>query len=167
MNGHRPMHGLFVCALLVCAACSRPQPAREAAAPAAEPAALNACALVTKADVAAAAGLAAKEVKQGISTAMTTQCTFVAEDGTTLDVLIKRSPVKYDVEEQVAGMKKAMPGLPMRDAPGIGDRAFYMGGQLSVFRGDLYVLVSMLGFPPGPRTDAAAARLARKVLSQV
>jgi REP-associated tyrosine transposase len=35
------------------------------------------------------------------------------------------------------------------------------------FRGGDYVLISMHGFPPGEKTDAAAAALARKVLSQI
>jgi len=60
-----------------------------------------------------------------------------------------------------------MPGIAQREVAGIGDKAYYMGGQLNVFRGRHYVLISMPGFPPGEKTDAAAAAVAQKVLSQI
>ena len=155
--------------LLLSAACSRkgaPQPTAASDSTAAA-AGLNACTLVTAADVAEMAGMTAKEVKPGISSAMTSQCTFVAEDATTVDVMIKKSPVNYDVESEIAGMKKAMPGVPVREAAGIGERAFFIGGQLSVYRGSDYVLISMLGFPSDAKTDEAARKLAGKALSRL
>jgi hypothetical protein len=159
--------------LLLGGACGRqesPPPAAAAASPAqpaAAPSGLNACALITKDDVAALAGMTAHEVKPGISSAMTSQCTFVAEDDSTVDIIIKKSPAKYDVASEMVGMKKAMPGVPVREAAGIGERAFFMGGQLNVYRADTYVLISMLGFPVDPKTDEAARKLAEKVLAQI
>jgi hypothetical protein len=174
MKHFRYAAALPLCVLLLgTVACTRQEDQKSgvgSAAPqraATEPVAIKACALITKADVAELAGITAKEVKEGMSSPMVSQCTFTAEDVTTVDVMIKRSPVRYDVDSEMAGMKKGMPGVPFREAAGIGDRAFYMGGQLNVYRGDLYVLISMLGFPPGPKTDEAAQKLAQKVLSQL
>lgn len=152
--------------------CSRPEASKSpdkgtAAAPAAaESGNLNACAILSKADIAQITGMKVEEVKDRMSSPMTSQCTFIAADATAVDVMIKRSPVNYDVAAEMNGMKKAMPGIPQRELAGIGDKAYYMGGQLNVYRGGDYVLISMLGFPPGEKTDTAAA-LARKVLSQI
>jgi hypothetical protein len=122
---------------------------------------------LNKATITEITGMQVDEVKEGMSSLTMARCTFTAADATTVDVMIKRSPVKYDVASEMEGMKKGMPGIPQREVAGIGDKAYYMGGQLNVFRGGEYVLISMLGFPPGEKTDAAAAALARKVLSQI
>jgi hypothetical protein len=159
--------------LLYGVSCSRqeaPKSADEAATAAPAAAAsgkLNACAMLSKATITEITGLTVEEVKDGTSSPFMSRCTYSAADATTVDVMIKRSAVKYDVASAMEGMKKTMPGIPQREVAGIGDKAYYIGGQLNVFRGGDYVLISMLGFPPGEKTDAAAAALARKVLSQI
>jgi hypothetical protein len=156
--------------ILAGAACRQktPEPAAAASPAQSSPVAgPNACALVTKADIAAIAGMTAKQVKQGANDATTSECSFVAEDDMPLDVLIKKVPADFNVNSAINDVKKMLPGVPVREISGLGDVAFFTGNMLHVYRGRSYVLISMLGFPVDPKTDEAARKLASKVLSQI
>jgi hypothetical protein len=176
MNRQDPYHMaiLLSALLLTTAGCSR-EGAQKSAAQTTSPAEsgtpasnkISECSFIGRDDIARAVGNPVTDVEEGMKSAMTSQCTFVTGTVEWVDVIINRSPVNYDVAAEIAAMKKAMPGVPFREVTGIGDQAFLMGGQLSVYRGDLYVLVSMLGFEPDPKATAAAEKIAAMVLSRL
>jgi hypothetical protein len=150
LSAHSPM-----------AAPARPKPALKA---------VTACVAATQADIQEALGEAVTKGTEHTEGSEST-CDY-AGDGGQVSITIHRSVGKLDVPSAIADLKAAMPDAKLREAPGIGARAFFVdlggdGAQLFVIRDDReFLLVSVLGFGDATRVSPAAGRIARKALDR-
>ena len=135
------------------------------------PAPVTACAAVTQA-----------EIEQALDTSVAagaeetdgpeSNCNY-AGPGRLVTVSIRRTSAKLDLSAEIASLKQAIPEGIVRNAPGIGTRAFFMdiagaGVQLHVIRGERdAVMISILGFGEASQVSAAAEGLARKALARM
>lgn len=132
---------------------------------------VSACSAVTKADVAQALGLGVeKEDEQQEKLAST--CTYTRRRAQ-VSVTVQRLQKKLNMETEMAALKASMPDSAVREASGLGDRAFFLdipgaGTQLYVINGDSdFVMVSVLGFGEATQVSPAAEALVRKALGRL
>lgn len=146
-----------------------------AALPAQSPLSLKpptACTVVTQADVEAALGRPVSGGVEHKTTAMQSTCDYTAGDGEVTVALVHSSD-KLDPDAEVSELKKILPKGAVREADGIGVRAFFLdipsaGAQLHVLRGEHdYLMVSVLGFGSPAQVSDKALRLARKALDRL
>lgn len=162
------MAALFHLPLLLAVTTQSPAPAP--AAPSAQIKAMTACLAVTRAEVEAAIGQPIGSGKEHKDRATST-CQYDGADGQ-VTVAIYRSLVKLNLSAEIKQLQKSIPEAKIRDAQGLGTRAFFMdmggiGTQLHVIRGEYdYVLVSVLGFGGASRVSGAAEVIARRALDR-
>lgn len=99
-------------------------------------------------------------------------CDYTAGDGEVTIALV-HSADKLDADEEIRQLKKILPKGAVREAEGVGVRAFfldipYAGAQLHVLRGDHdYLMVSVLGLGGPAQVSGAAVQIARKALDRL
>lgn len=136
---------------------------------------LDACALITQEEAAAALGEQVGLPKQQVlseateNTAEVSRCSFeaVASAAKTVSILARRSSFKdsrpSSVRETLAGS-----GIEVQDVPGVGDTAFWGSNQLHVFKGDdLYLIISIFGIKGEAEALERTKSLAQKALARV
>lgn len=132
---------------------------------------LSACTAVTKSEIEAALG---RPVSGGVEHKGDGQstCDYEGGDGQITIALI-HSNDKLNADVEIADLKKLLPKGVVRDAVGLGARAFFVdipnaGSQLHVLRGEHdYLMVSVLGFGgPGQISDTVM-RIASKALERL
>jgi hypothetical protein len=128
------------------------------------------CTLLPKAEAEAVAGEPLGEPKKGpeapaSADVTASQCLYASSDGMrSMSVLVRHSK-KGDNEPGYARGAMKSSGMTVTDVPGLGDAAFWTGGQLQAFKGrHVQVVVSMIGFErPEERATAAARKLLEKL----
>ena len=145
-------------------------PVRSAAASGLRPS-VTACAVVTKADVVQALGFAIEKGEEEKQEAAST-CSYSKQDGM-VSVTVQRLQKKLNLEVEIAALKASIPDSAVREASGLGGRAFFLdisgaGTQLYVIHGDCdFLVVSVLGFGEAARVSSIAEVLARKALARL
>jgi hypothetical protein len=158
---------LYLSLLFSITASTRPAPAMKPAAVRA----VTACAAVSKADVEQALGRSVSDGKEQTDATEST-CDYTGVYGQ-VTVTIQRLPARPDIAAEIDSLKRSIPGSAVRDAEGLGSRAFFLdiagaGTQLHVIRGEKdYLLISVLGFGEAAQVSAAAERIARKALDRM
>jgi len=145
---------------------------------------LDACTLITKADVAAIMGQPYQDGQHGLEndgsggTAVFSECRFAlaADPFTKVSVFVRRSPVNDNTPSAIEQDRQSMRenfNATLRDVAGVGDVAFWAvypsGRQLHVFKGgNLYLFVTLSStFPDNDATIAKAKALAQKTLDRL
>jgi hypothetical protein len=86
-------------------------------------------------------------------------------------VTVQRLREEINFAAEIGSVRAAMPEAKIRPAAGLGGRAVFVdlaraGTQLHVVRqGDVYVMISVLGFGEAAEVSGAAETLARRVLA--
>ena len=99
-------------------------------------------------------------------------CDYASEKGQ-VTVTVHHSTAKLDVAAEVAALKAAIPEAKLRDAPGLGVRAFFLdipgaGTQLHNPCSDSdYLMISVLGFGNPADVAAQTEKLARRALARL
>jgi hypothetical protein len=127
--------------------------------------------VVTKADVVKALGLSVErgeaEEQESVST-----CSYSRQHGL-VSVTLQRLQKKLNLAVEIAALKASIPDSTIREANGLGERAFFLdmpgaGTQLYVIHGDSdFLMVSVLGFGEPSSVSPAAESLARKALGRL
>ncbi len=121
------------------------------------------CQVLTKDIAAAALGVAVKEPPRTFTNGPSNSCVWSSASG-------KRATVQLtlftDAARKDAGYDDSKKQLGGRDITGIGDRAFYGGGQLQVRKGDWYLAI-LLGTSGGQPTDDQLRTVANAVLANL
>ena len=134
---------------------------------------IDACTLLTKAEIQAAIG---KNVGDGklntkANAAVGLPCEYVVDPSGSFSILIKTAGSGENADKVMAELKKMK--IAVSDAPGIGDRSFFSSPgygivQLNTFKGSRYLIITML--VPGVNEAAqktAAEKLMRKALTKI
>lgn len=129
--------------------------------------AVDACALLTKAEVEAIAGRPMSKgapppaVPPASADVTFTQCSWPTADGDNPIGLSVRISKKGDGAPGYARQTAIDSGFKVEDVSGLGDLAFWNGIQLQVFRGkDLQLVVNIMGHKGGKEKAVAVARKA-------
>jgi hypothetical protein len=144
---------------------------KAAPAPATLPKTETACTIVIKADIEAALGRSVSNPVEHREAAQST-CDYT-DRGAEVTIALVHSNDALDAEAEVAELKKILPQGAVREATGVGTRAFFVdiphaGAQLHVLRGEHdYLMVSILGFGDPAEVSDAALRIARKALARL
>lgn len=146
----------FISAALVAASIASAQPARQS----------SACALLSKLDIERATGIPVRDGVPQLNTGTLTSCSFSAERGGRVTILVRRIPAANWSSEQIARMTRGVRLGTWSEMQGIGDRSFlyrlpHEGGVLCVFGGAYYLQISMLRIGEPSGTPAALKQLAR------
>jgi hypothetical protein len=133
--------------------------------------ALDACALVSKAEIEAIAGRPMAKgapppaVPPTSADVTFTQCSWPTPDGDDPIGLAVRISKKGDSAPGYARQTAIDSGFKVEDVSGLGDLAFWNGIQLQVFRGkDLQIVVNVMGHRDG---KDKAIQVARKALARL
>lgn len=134
---------------------------------------IDACTLLTKAEIQAAIG---KNVGDGklntkANPAVGLPCEYVVDSSGAFSILIKTVGPGENADKVMAELKKMK--IAVSDAPGTGDRSFFSSPgygmvQLNTFKGSKYLIITML--VPGTAEAAqktAAEKLMRKALTKI
>lgn len=129
----------------------------------------SACALLSRLDVERATGIPVREGVPQLNTGTLTSCSFSAERGGRVTILVRRIPAANWSSEQIVRMTRGVRLGTWSDVHGIGARSFlyklpHEGGVLCVFGGAYYLQVSMLRITEPSRAPAALEKLARHAL---
>ena len=127
---------------------------------------IDACTLLTKAEIQAAVG---QNVSDGKLNAKANPdvgapCDYVIGDYGAFSILVKAATFSETADKMMAELKKMK--IAVSDAPGIGDRSFFSSPgyrmlQLNTFKGSKYLIITML--VPGA-TEAAQKIAAEKLM---
>jgi hypothetical protein len=144
---------------------------------------IDACALLTNADLESILGETIKDRKPGTQVAgalTTSQCFFASASARSVSLTVTRTnPAgrsgvtarEYWRRQFHAGEHDAEDDRRARPVPGLGDEAFWTGtrfaGALYVLRGDVFVRISVGGIGDEKARIDASKRLAREVLRRV
>jgi hypothetical protein len=134
---------------------------------------IDACTLLTKAEIQAAIGQNVSDGKLNANAnpAVGTPCEYVIGSSGVFSILVKAVGPGETADKVMAELKKMK--IAVSDAPGIGDRSFFSSPgygmlQLNTFKGPKYLIITML--VPGA-TEAAqktgAEKLMRKALTKI
>jgi hypothetical protein len=137
---------------------------------------LDACALLSKANVEKVLGQAiesvnASRVSEGTdATAAASQCSYKIAAAQTVEFFARRSPIADNTPEAIGRVRDTLKDITQKepvDVAGLGDTAFWTASrQLHVFaQGNLYFYVSMMNFKDEADAKAKATELARQALS--
>ncbi|MGA2434083.1 MAG: hypothetical protein ABSG25_02230 [Bryobacteraceae bacterium] len=133
--------------------------------------AVSACVAVTQSDVDEALGVSVGKGEEHREGGQST-CDYEGRNGE-VRVTVRHLAAKLDMPVEIEALKAAIPDSKLREAPGIGTRAFFLdisgaGTQLHVLRGDFdYLMISVLGFGGPEDVSAPAGKLARKALGRL
>jgi hypothetical protein len=134
-------------------------------------AAVDACALLTKAEVEAIAGRPMSKgapppaLPPASADVTFTQCSWPTADGDNPIGISVRISKKGDSAPAYARQTAIDSGFKVEDVSGLGDLAFWNGIQLQVFRGkDLQLVVNIMGHADGKEK---AIQVARKALAKL
>jgi hypothetical protein len=134
-------------------------------------AAVDACALLTKAEIEAIAGRPMSKgapppaVPPASADVTFTQCSWPTADGDDPIGIGVRISKKGDSAPAYARQTAIDSGFKVEDVAGLGDLAFWNGIQLQVFRGkDLQVVVNIMGHKDAKEK---AIQVARKALAKL
>jgi hypothetical protein len=169
--------------VLALPACRGDAPPRvdEDSAPSAEtappPSPLDACAIITAAQVDEILGDTPGDPIVGMNQpgddrlAQVSQCTWPAQDSErVLSVLIRRTPTDQNTPAAIEQVRETLrtAGLTLEDADGPGDVTFWTGTELHVFRGQReYAIVELTGFEDRNAALAGARRAAEIILENL
>jgi hypothetical protein len=134
---------------------------------------IDACALLTKAQIQAAVGQNVGDGKPNpnANPAMGTSCQYVIGDYGSFSILVKAAGSGETADKMMAELQKMK--ITVSDAPGIGDRSFFSSPgygmlQLNTFKSSMYLIITML--VPGASEAAqktAAEKLMREALTKI
>ena len=134
---------------------------------------IDACTLLTKAQIQAAVGQNVSDGKPNANAnpAVGTSCQYVIGDYGSFSVLVKAVGSGETADKMMAELTKMK--IAVSDAPGIGDRSFFSSPgygmlQLNTFKGSTYLIITML--VPGATEAAqktAAEKLMREALTKI
>ena len=134
---------------------------------------IDACTLLTKAQIQAAVGQNVGDGKLSAKAnpAVGAHCEYVIGDYGAFSILVKAVGPGETADKMMAEMKKMK--IAVSDAPGIGDRSFFSSPgygmlQLNTLKGPWYLIITML--VPGATETAqktAAERLMRDALTKI
>jgi hypothetical protein len=134
---------------------------------------IDACTLLTKAQIQAAVGQNVGDGKPNpnANPAMGTSCQYVIGDYGSFSILVKAAGPGETADKMMAELEKRK--IAVSDAPGIGDRSFFSSPgygmlQLNTFKGSQYLIITML--VPGATETAqktAAEKLMREALTKI
>ena len=130
----------------------------------------SACALLSRVDVESATGTSVNEGVPQLKTDSLTSCSFSAERGGQVTLLVRRIPTANWASEQIERMARGVRLGIWREVHGIADWSFlydipHKGGVLCVFGGGTYLQVSMMRIGEPSKAPAALERLARYALN--
>jgi hypothetical protein len=127
---------------------------------------IDACTLLTKAQIQAAVGQSVGDGKLNANAnpAVGAPCEYVIGDYGVFSILVKAVGPGETADKMMAELKKMK--IAVSDAPGIGDRSFFSSPgygmvQLNTFKGPRYLIIVML--VPGA-TEAAQKTAAEKLM---
>jgi hypothetical protein len=133
----------------------------------------DSCSLVTKAEIQEAVGQPVQDGKPNAKAnpAVGTPCEYAIAPYGSVSVLWVKSTPGQTAEKTLAEMKKA--GMKVSDAPGIGDRSFWMDPgygmlQLNTWKGSAYLIVTLM--VPGAtesQQKTAAEKVMKKALTRL
>ena len=134
---------------------------------------IDACTLLTKAEIQAAVGQNVGDGKLNTKAnpAVGLPCEYVIGSSGAFSILVKTAGPGENADKVMAELKKMKIGVS--DAPGIGDRSFFSSPgygmlQLNTFKGPKYLIITML--VPGASEAVqkiAAEKLMRKALTKI
>jgi hypothetical protein len=134
---------------------------------------IDACTLLTKAQIQAAVGQNVSDGKSNANAnpAVGTSCQYVIGDYGAFSILVKAVGPGETADKMMAELKKM--NIAVSDAPGIGDRSFFSSPgygmlQLNTFKSSTYLIITML--VPGATEAAqktAAEKLMREALTKI
>jgi len=129
------------------------------------------CGLVTKAEIEEAIGTS---IGYGVPQMAREAdvCTYSDPKGTKVNVLLSRSKKPRDLSKAVEQAKKGVPDATVREIPGLGDKALLVESpagptMFSIYHGGDALVVSVYGLQAGPKTEAAAEKIARKAFKHI
>lgn len=131
---------------------------------------MTACLAVTKAEIQEALGQPVTGGSEEIE-GLDSTCDYSGLYGQ-VSITVRHLSEKLNLPAEIEALIKAVPDATVRDATGIGTRAFFVdiggaGTQLHVLRGDHeYLMISVLGFGEASRVSVAVERIARKALAR-
>ncbi|HUA21700.1 MAG TPA: hypothetical protein VMB25_23305 [Bryobacteraceae bacterium] len=132
----------------------------------------TACTVVTKADVEQALGRPVSGGVEHKTAPAQSTCDYTSGDGE-ITIALVHSGDKLDADEEMRELEKILPKGAVREATGIGLRAFFLdipraGAQLHVLRGEHdYLMISVLGLGGPSEVSSAAVQIARKALDRL
>ena len=128
---------------------------------------LNACSLVTRADVEEAVG---RSVNDGDDETPGRASTgHFATKGALVSITIQRLTTKPDLQLEIAALKRELPEAVVRDAPGFPE-SFYLdlpdaSTQLHIAKDNSqHLMISILGFGDASQVSGSASQIARKAM---
>jgi len=134
---------------------------------------IDACSLLTKAQIQAAVGQKVSDGKPNdkANPAVGAPCQYVIGDYGAFSILVKAVGPGETADKMMAEMNKMK--IAVSDAPGIGDRSFFSSPgygmlQINTFKGSRYLLITML--VPGATEatqKAAAEKLMREAIAKI
>ena len=131
---------------------------------------LNACSLVTRADVEEVVGRSVNDGDEETQGRAST-CHYATKGGL-VSITIQKLTAKPDLQLEIAALKKELPEAVVRDAPGFSE-AFYLdlpgaGTQLHIaHNSSQHLMISILGFGAASQVSGAAAQIARKAMRRL
>ncbi len=132
----------------------------------------TACTVVTKAELEQVLGRPVSGGAEHLASAAQSTCDYASGDGE-ITIALVHSGDKLDADEEMKELKKILPKGAVREASGIGVRAFFLdiphaGAQLHVLRGEHdYLMISVLGLGGPAEVSSAAVQIARKALDRL
>lgn len=135
------------------------------------PEAPNACTLLSRLEVAEAAGTTVGEGELRLRTATVTRCLFSGGNGGNAAILFRRVPSGDWESEQRGRFQRGVQLGTYSEMPAIGDRAFLskmgQGSVLCVFMAEYYLQISLFRMGDVSRSAAILEKLARTALTRL
>jgi len=115
------------------------------------------CSLISPSEIETATGIPVAPGIARIRSATLVSCSFAAERGGEIQVLVRRAPTRQWISGQIARMQQGA----YREVPGIGERSFLYTlpdvAVVCVFRSDSYLQISVSGLRERAPSRAALA----------
>jgi hypothetical protein len=123
------------------------------------------CTLLSRIDVAEAAGASVTQGVTRVRNGNVANCMFAGAHGGQLAILVRRTPSAEWVSEQAGRMSDGSQFGTYREVPQIGDRSFLYhmhgkGGVLCVYGADYYLQISLFRLGEDSQTAAVLRKLA-------
>jgi hypothetical protein len=130
------------------------------------------CTLLSRLDVAEAAGAPVQEGVSRLRNGTVANCMFAGAHSGQLAILVRRTPSAEWVSAQAGRMSDGSLLGTYREVPQIGDRSFLYhmrgkGGVLCVYGADYYLQISLFRLGEDSRTAAALRKLAATAMTRL